>query len=82
MLGVFALVFGGLLAFAVIYPRGHPEIIVAAIVLQSLRALSRMRFHGLMQTAFGVSPTRNRAHAALLVAEVIVLAAALPVALR
>jgi hypothetical protein len=66
MLGVYALAFGFLLARAAMDPAGHRSVIAAAILLQSIRAASRLASTGALRTAFGVAPARNRWGAALL----------------
>jgi hypothetical protein len=69
MLGLYALTFGYLLARAAMDPAGHRSVIVAAILLQSVRAVSRLASAGTLRTAFGVAQARNRLSAAALVAQ-------------
>ena len=66
MLGVYALAFGFLLACAAADPAGHRSVIPGAILLQSIRAASRLASTGALRAAFGVAPARNRWGAALL----------------
>ncbi|MBW3654783.1 MAG: hypothetical protein KY444_01655 [Gemmatimonadetes bacterium] len=66
MLGVYALAFGFLLTRAAMDPAGHRSVIAAAILLQSLRAASRLASAGTLRAAFGVAPARNRLNAAAL----------------
>jgi hypothetical protein len=69
MLGLYAFAFGFLLARAAMDPAGHRSVIVAAILLQSVRAASRLMSAGTLRVAFGVAPARNRLSAAALVAQ-------------
>lgn len=74
MLGLYALAFGFLLARAAMDPAGHRSVIAAAILLQSVRAVSRLASAGTLRGAFGVGPVRNRLGAAVLVIQAGVLA--------
>lgn len=74
MLGVYALAFGFLLARAAMDPAGHRSVIAAAILLQSVRAASRLASAGTLRAAFGVPASRNRLSAAMLVAQAALLA--------
>lgn len=69
MLGLYALAFGFLLARAAMDPAGHRSVIAAAILLQSVRAASRLASTGTLRAAFGVAPSRNRLSAAALVVQ-------------
>lgn len=78
MLGLYALAFGFLLVRAAMDPAGHRSVIAAAILLQSVRAASRLASAGTLRSAFGVAPARNRLGAALLVVQAGVLALLFP----
>lgn len=69
MLGLYALAFGFLLARAAMDPAGHRSVIAAAILLQSVRAASRLASAGTLRAAFGVAPARNGLSAAALVVQ-------------
>lgn len=74
MLGLYALAFGFLLARAAMDPAGHRSVIAAAILLQSVRAASRLVSAGTLRAAFGVAPARNGLSAAALVTQAALLA--------
>ena len=74
MLGLYALVFGGLLAVAAWRPHQSGAVIAGVVVLQFMRAIARAWNAALLTEAFRVSRSRNAAHAALLVAEAVALA--------
>jgi hypothetical protein len=74
MLGLYALAFGFLLACAAMDPAGHRSVIVAAILLQSVRAVSRLASAGTLRAAFGVAAARNGFSAALLAVQAALLA--------
>ncbi|MGI8546171.1 MAG: hypothetical protein ACR2M1_02380 [Gemmatimonadaceae bacterium] len=79
MLGLYALVFGGLIMAAAWHPYDNRATIIALISLQLLRALFRVRFANHISTGFGVTLRRNAMHATLLLAEVAALIWLFPV---
>lgn len=70
MLGLFALVFGGLLANAALDPTANRPVIVAVIALQSLRAIFRLANRQQLADAFKVTTRNNAMAVSLLVIEV------------
>lgn len=78
MLGLYALTIGFLLVLAAWRPEEHREIIVAIILLQSMRALFRLFYNPMVTDAFSVPTSRNVLNASLLLAEVVALLACFP----
>lgn len=78
MLGLYALAIGSLLVLAAASPAQHRSVIIVAGALQLARAVCRVAFRTELTAAYGISPRRNYLNASLLVAEVFVLAVALP----
>lgn len=73
MLGLFALVFGGLLANAALNPGANRPVIVALIALQSLRAIFRLTNRQLLANAFKVTDRNNGMAVTLLIIEITLL---------
>jgi hypothetical protein len=73
MLGLYALTLGFLLSLAAFNPVEHRAVILAVILLQSMRALFRWFYNPLVTTAFQVGTSRNLLHVGILLAEVAVL---------
>jgi hypothetical protein len=78
MLGLFALVFGGLLANAALNPSAHRAEILAIIVLQTLRGAFRLWHRDLLAEAFAVTRRENGMAVMLLALEVTLLVAWFP----
>ena len=73
MLGLYGLVLGGLLANAAVNPPGHRDLIVAVIVLQSLRASFRVLHRDLLAEAFDVTRRDNLMAVTFLLVEIALL---------
>jgi len=80
MLGLYALALGTLVALAAWRPAEHRATVLVLAALQGARALSRLASARTLAADFGVPPARNRANAALLLAEAAVLAFCAPAA--
>ena len=78
MLGLYALALGALLVLAARDPLGHRDVIAVVAALQLARAGCRLAWGHDLASAFGVPRRRNAVNVALLVAEALVLVAALP----
>lgn len=78
MLGLYALTIGFLLVLATWRPEEYRGVIVAIILLQSMRAIFRLFFNPVVTDAFSVRTSRNVLNASLLVAEVVALVVCFP----
>lgn len=77
MLGFYALAIGSLVAVAATEPDAYRPIVAVVAALQAARAVSRLVSWRLLASAFAVTPARNALAASMLVAESLLLLAAL-----
>jgi len=81
-LGMYAVFTGILLALATWRPLRHRAVIGAAILLLTMRAFTRLTFHGALEDAFGLTRGHNLFNVALLLLQAGALAWAMAPALQ